>query len=220
MAVIIRTNSGEKVYVNSSGLPPSIEEIQLAREYDKKLNEKIKEITTNLKQKGFFKEQNVTKKWHMLGEELHFLDDMPLRLKCDPDLTYTWRILYDLAPHLSPTDNIPTDEQRASGNRNHFYVAYLMAKLAWNKVEDIGWSNWTDICGSFTKDMWQDGDRLLEWVINRGSKEGIISRDRLRKTLKALRRFAGEKAKTARDTSVLSKNDLFKRLDQELKSIT
>lgn len=219
MAVIWKTKKGYKIYVTPSGAPPTSEEIELAKEYEKKLQEKINEIIVSLRKRGFFNMQNKMKKWYMLGKELQFLDSTELRIKCDPNFKNTWRALYDLAPRLAPTENIPTDEERATGWRNHFYVSYRLAKLPWALVQNIPWGNWTDINAAFSPEMWEDGRRLLEWVVSRASTEKGINRKKLRKALKALRGVAGQRAKVARDTTVLSKEELYKLLDQKLKLI-
>lgn len=219
MAVIWKKGAF-KVYATPNSQPPTNEDIELAKEYDKELKEKIDEITVSLKKKGFFDTQNKMKKWHMLGEELQFLDNLEIRQKCDPNLENTWKALYDIAPHLAPSKSIPTDKERVFGKRNHFYRCYLLGKIPWNQIKDIAWANWDDIYMSLSPYMWKDSERLLEWVMTRASTKKGVTRSRLRKVLKALRRVIGQKGKVEMDTTVLSKKELYKLLDQELEKIT
>lgn len=214
MAVIWRKKSGFKVYVTPSGQPPTQEEIELAKEYDKELQERVHEVTLSLREKGFFEMQHKMKKWHMLGKELQFLDNMDLRSKCDPHMENTWKAFYDLAPHLAPTKRVPTDKQRVVGRRNHFYVCYLLGKMPWNQVKNLTWANWNDIYMAFSLDMWKDGSRLLKWVIDKSSIGGKITRRRLRLALKGLRRAVGQRAKIPKDTTVLSNGELTELLNR------
>lgn len=211
MAVIWKTSKGYRVYVTPTGASPSSEEIELAEEYEKRLQEKIKKITISLKKKGFFEIKNKMKKWYMLGKELHFLDDMPLRIKCDPDLKNTFRAFYDLAINLAPTKDLPTDKERLFGDRNHFYVAYQLAKFPWKLVKNVPWGNWTDINAAFSPINWRDRERLLSWVLEKSQKKNIINREKLREALMALRAVIGK-----RDTLVLSNEELYKLLDENL----
>lgn len=218
MAVIWRMKKGYNKYVTSTGSTPSGEEIELAREYDKELQKKIKEITNSLRKKDFFDEKNKMKKWYTLGKELQFLDKMLLGIKCDPDLKHTFRIFYDLAPHLAPTKNIPTDKGRFEGDRNYFYMAYQLAKFPWEQIKDIPWGNWTDIHAALDAIRWKDRERLLPWILK--NSEDASNREKLRKkALKALRAIVGQTAKIERDTTVLSKEELYNLLNQKLNSI-
>lgn len=215
--MIIRTKSGQKIYSSSSGEPPSMEEIKIAKQYDEELQKKIKKITSSLKARGFFEIRAGMKKWYVLGKELHFLDKMPLRIKCDPDLKNTFRALYDLAIHLAPREELPTDKERLIGDRNHFYVCYQLAKFPWGLVKNIPWGNWQDTHAAFHPTGWKDRERLLSWVLSKSEK--AHNRKKLRKALMALRAVVGKTAEVERDTTVLSKEELYKLLDQKLNSL-
>jgi len=217
--VIWREKGGYKLYVTPSGEPPTREDIELAKKYDEKLRKNIEKLTRLLQKKGFFEMKNKMKKWYMLGKGLQFLDKIELRLKCDPNRENTWRALYDIAPHLAPKRTMPTDKERAIGKRNHFYVCYLLGKMEWEKIKHLTWANWNEIYMSFTPKMWNDADRLLEWIMARASTSKGLPRNRLRVVLKALRRAIGERSKISRDTTLLSTNELYKLLDEELKKV-
>lgn len=225
MAIIIREErtiggekvKGVKVYKTSRGHLLTNEEIDLAEKYDEELKNEIKEITSSLKSKGFFEIKATMKKWYMLGRKLQFLDKMPLRTKCDPDLKNTFRVFYDLALILAPRKDFPTDKERLEGDRNHFYVCYKLAKYSWELVKDIPWGNWQDIHAAFSPTKGVDRKRLLSWVLSKSEKAN--NREKLRKALKTFRAVVGQTAEIERDTTVLSKEELYKLLDQKLNTI-
>ena len=219
MAVIWREKGGYTLYVTPSGEPPTQEDIELAKRYDEELRERIKELTSSLREKGFFEMEDKMKKWYLLGKGLQFLDRMVLMSKCDPTRENTWRALYDIAPHLAPRETIPTDKERASGKRNHFYRCYLLGKIDWERIRHLKWANWNDIYMSFSPNMWNDAERLLKWILERASTNKALTRSRLRFVLKALRKALGERAKVQKDTTVLSTAELYYLLDEELEKV-
>lgn len=218
LTAVIWTERDEKRYVTPGGWPPTAEDIRLAEDYEKMLKNTFEQIIERLTEKGFFDMKPSLKKWFLLGKELQFLDDSDLRKKCDPDFEHTWRALYDLATDLAPTANIPANGERAEGRRNHFYMCYRLAKLPWNTLKSLNWRMWNDICMSFSPDMWKDHARLLGWLIDKslaGSEK--IDGKKLRHALIAIRHVAGEKASVKRNTNLLSRRELNKVLDEELK---
>ena len=209
MAVIWRDKKGYKIFITPEGRRLMSGDVELAKQYDEELQKKIKKINSSLKTKGFFEMKGGIKKWYMLGKELHFLDNMPLRIKCDPDLKNTFRVFYDLAIDWAPKRDLPTDKERLTGDRNLFYVSYQLAKFPWELVKNIPWGNWTDIHAAFHPIKWIDRERLLLWVLNKSEENNKINRKKLRRALMALRAVVGK-----RDTTVLSKEELYKLLDQ------
>jgi hypothetical protein len=216
MAVIWRIKNRIKIFKGAEGRAISEEEIRLAEEYDSQLRKKMEEIAQVLEKKGFFRERNTLKKWHMLGRELQFLDNFELRKKCDPEMKYTWRALLDISTRLAPSQKLPRDRERLEGRRNHFYMCYILGKFDLEKAIQFTWSEWNDIFMSFSPEMWRDGERLLEWLISRSRENGKVSREKLRKALKALRSVCGERATKPVLTQVLSKEELYKLLDKSL----
>jgi hypothetical protein len=216
MVVIWRAKDHTKIFKGAEGRVITEEEIRLAEEYDAELKKKIEEITQALEKKGFFRERNALKKWHMLGQELQFLDNFELRKKCDPEMKFTWRALFDISPHLAPSRKLPRDRERLEGRRNHFYMCYILGKFNLEKVSQLTWSQWNDIFMSFSPEMWRDGERLLEWLISRSRKNGKLSREKLRKALKALRSVCGERATKPVYTQVLPTEELYELLDKSL----
>lgn len=217
---VIWASKGEKRYVTQGGWPPTTEDMRLADEYDDVLKNEFKVIRNRLADKDFFCTKSGLKKWFLLGKELQFLHTLELRKKCDPEFNLTWRALYDVVPDLAPTSQIPSDKERAEGKRNHFQMCYRLAKLPWKKLTQLNWRMWNDICMSFTPDMWEDSERLLEWLITRSQKNSEkVDNRKLRIALIALRNTAGEKAAVKRNTKLLSKENLRQLLDDELAEI-
>ena len=219
MAVIWRDKKGYKIFITPEGGRLTSEDVELAKQYDEVLQTKIKKITSSLKAQGFFELKDKMKKWYMLGKKLHFLDEMPLRIKCDPDLNNTFRVFYDLAINWAPKQDLPTDKERLTGDRNLFYVAYQLAKFPWELVKNIPWGNWTDIHAAFHPTKWIDRERLLSWVLSKSKENNKINRKKLRKALMALRSVVGKTAEVERDTTVLFDGELYKLLDQKFNSI-
>ena len=214
MAVIWRTKYGDK-YVNPGNAPPSGTEIEQAKQYDKFLEEKLGAIKSELIKRGFFNMKTDIKKWYILGQELQFLEELPLRKSCDPDMTMTWRALYDIMPDLSPTGKLPTEKERAEGARNHYLMCYRLAKFdSLEAIEKSGitWREFNDIYMSFGPAQWKDRKRLLEWI-GLKTKNG---KEKTRAALQAIRRVSGMKSVHKTDTTILSKEELFKILDAEM----
>jgi len=213
MAVVWKTEQGARKYVTPNGLPPTKEDVELADRYEKELQQKIELITTALTREKFFETKNKMRKWYLLGKKLHFVDKMPLRLKCDPFLENTWRAFYDAALHLTPTGKIPVDKNQFIGTRNHFYVCYLLGKYDWKEIKTLDWSAWLDIYRSFSPDMWKD-KRILQWLINQSTVNGKVNVRRLRKVLKVVRSLFGRRVKNSTVSSVLSDEEFFSMLRQ------
>jgi len=209
LAVIWKTKYGNR-YVNPGNAPLSEADINRAKEYDEFLRQKMKDIKVTLKMRGFFAMKGGIKKWYLLGEQLQFLDDAPLRKICDPDMDLTWRALYDIAPELSPTGKLPREKERAEGARNHYLMCYRLARFdsldAFEK-SGINWQKFNDVCMSFGPTQMKDRKRLLEWL-GIGEKKANF-----RLALQAIRQMSGIKSIHKTDTTLLSKEELFKALD-------
>lgn len=215
LAVVWRTPEGEKKYVTPSGWPLTKSARLLADKFDDVLTKKIREIKKTLRKQGYFKMKPGLKKYHLLGKALQALDDLELLSKCDPDRENIWRALYDYAPKLAPR-KMPKSEERAIGKRNFFLNCYRLGKISDDTVEKMGtWSNWEAIYMVFAANpkLWQDWERLLNWILKRSQNEGRVDRNWLRDALKVLRRVAGKKAKPRRDTSVLTDPELYNLLN-------
>jgi len=220
LAIIWKTSEGEKEYVTPSGWPLTKEARELAEKFDKILTKKMKEVKKKLRKQGYFKMEPSLSKYHLLGKELQFLDDLELLSKCDPDHENIWRALYDYAPKLAPR-KMPSSEERTVGKRNFFLNSYRLGQLSQETLEKMGtWSNWQDVYMVFAGNpkLWEDWERILSWILKMSDKNGKIDRIKLREALKVVRKAVGKRAKVKRDTTVLTETELYELLDVKVKS--
>jgi len=215
MAIAIETKKGFKTYITIDGHPPTRQDIKRADRYERQLKQKMMQVTTKLEMRGFFREANDLKKWYDLGRQLQFLKEMPMRKRCDPTFTYTWQILYNIAPQLTPTGRGPKTQEYVTGRKNHFYLCYLLAQTPWKQVYQLNWSTWTEIYLALTPEVRQDR-RVVEWIIQKIIVDGKPNRQRLRRTLKAVRKIAGQKSKPLKDTTVFTDKELIILLETTL----
>lgn len=221
MAVIWKTSQGEKIYKTPSGWPLTKKARELADEFDRILSRKIGKLIKQLRKEGYFKMKPGLAKYYRLGKSLQFVKDLKLRSKCDPDLENIWRAFYDYAPKLAPR-KLPSSEERTVGKRNFFLTCYRLGQLSDKTVEKMGnWSNWGDIYMVFAGNpqLWKDWERLLSWILIKSENNGKIERDKLRKTLRILRKVMGKKSEVKRDITVLTDDELYKLLDSATKNI-
>ncbi len=215
MAVIWRTKENEKIYVTPSGWPLTKQAHKLADDLDNILISKIENLKNELKQEGYFDIKNDLEKYYLLGKKLHFLDDIELLSKCDPDRENIWRALYDYVPDLAP-NILPKEKARTTGKRNFFLCCYKLGKLNKKTRNRIGsWSNWQEVYLVFSGNprLWEDWERLLEWILSRTEKKGAMTKSNIRDILTILRKSIGKRAKIKRDTTVLTIDELYKLLD-------
>jgi hypothetical protein len=64
---------------------------------------------------------------------------------------------------------------------------------------------------------WKDWERILRWILTKSEFGGRIGLDKLRQTLKPVRRIIGKKSKVRRDTTVLTEKELHVLLDSAAK---
>ena len=210
MGITIKKGGTTKYIKGRGAAPLSYEERKISDSYSEELKTKISDIKAKLKKEGFFEMKNDLKKWLLLGRELQFLKESELRKVADPDLLYTWQALYVYAPELAPKPDIPTEEGRAIGKRNHFLICYRLAQLdqaTFNKL--TSWRDFNDIYMSFTTLAWEDADRLIDWILFKSSEGGNF-----RKELVAVRATVGKRSKHKLYTKLLSREELFSKLDK------
>ena len=215
LAVVWRTQEGEKIYVTPSGWPLTKQARKLAEEFDVVLHKKMNRVEKELRKQGYFKMKPGLQKYHLLGKALQFLGLLKIRKKCDPDFENIWRALYDYAPKLAPR-KMPASEERTVGKRNFFLNSYRLGQLSQDTIEKMGtWSNWEGIYMVFAANpkLWEDWERLLGWILKRSDKNGKIDRSKLREALKVARKAVGKKVKLKRDTTVLTDSELYELLD-------
>jgi hypothetical protein len=209
-AIIWKTSEGEKEYVTPSGWPLTKKARQLAEEFDVLLARKMRKLKRMLRKQGYFRMKPGLLKYHLLGECLQVLDDLPLLSKCDPDRENIWRALYDYAPKLAPR-KMPVSEERCVGKRNFFLNTYRLGQLSQDTLARMGtWSNWEDVYMVFAGNprLWDDWERILNWILKRSDKNGKIDRTKLREALKVVRKAVGRRAKVKRDTTILTDREL------------
>jgi hypothetical protein len=218
LAIIWKTSDGEKIYKTPSGWPLTKKARELADEFDGILRRKISRIIKQLRREGYFKMKPGLVKYYRLGKSLQFVKDLRLRSKCDPDLENVWRALYDYAPELSQR-KMPKSQERSSGKRNFFLMCFRLGQLSDKTIEKMGtWTNYEDIYMAFagSPHLWKDWERLLNWILTNSEENGKINRDRLRRTLRALRKVLGKKPRVKRDTTVLSDAELLRLLESAI----
>jgi hypothetical protein len=221
LAIIWKTPSGEKIYKTPSGWPLTKKAHELADEFDKILYRKMKRTIRELRKEGYFKMEPGLPKYYHLGKALQFIRDLRLRSKVDPDLENIWRALYDYAPQLAQR-KMPKSEERSIGKRNFFLMCFRLGQLPDKTVERLGtWTNYEDIYMAFAGSpyLWNDWERLLSWILTKSEANGKISRNLLRKTLRAMRKVLGRRPRVKRDTTVLSDAELLKFLNFAVDSL-
>lgn len=206
-------------YITPGGWPPSKEDIDLARQYDTILRAHFNDIEKKFKASNFFSMKNGLSKWYLLGTELQFLDTLEIVSKCDPDLENTWRHLYDIVPELTPTGKLPGSKRRAFGVRNHFYIAYRVAKIPWAEAKKLRWSSWREILMSFTPEMWSDYQRLINWLIYKIDSIDGNETEIMLQAVKAMRHISGKYAVIRRHPNYLQDDQLTNLLDEEYEKI-
>jgi hypothetical protein len=115
---------------------------------------------------------------------------------------------------------LPKEKARTTGKRNFFLCSYILGKLNEKTRDRIGsWSNWQEIYRVFsvTLDYGKIGrDYGMDTIQN--GKKGAMTRSNVGDTLTILRKSLGKRAKIKRDTTVLSKDELFELLDTSVRS--
>lgn len=214
-AIIWKTSQGEKEYVTPSGWPLTKRARILAEKFDVALTRKMSKVKKELRRQGYFKMKPGLSKYRLLGKALQNLEDLELLSKCDPDRENIWRALYDYAPKLAPR-KMPASEERSAGKRNFFLNCYRLGQISQDTLKKMGtWSNWQDIYMVFVANpkLWEDWERLLDWILKRSNRNGKIDRGKLRETLKIVRKVLGKRAKVKRDTRILTCHELFELLN-------
>ena len=220
MGIAIK-KSGKTKYIKQRGTAPlSYKERKSSDLYAKELKNRIKEIKVSLKKEGFFEMENNLEKWLLLGKALQFLKDSELRKMADPDLEYTWSAFYALAPELAPVSETPKDSSRVIGKRNHFLICYRLAQLSPAVFVKLpSWRDFNDIYMSLTPLAWEDADRIIEWVLLKSTEAGKTGSSKFRKALIAVRKTVGVRSKHKLYTKILSKDELFSKLEVAYKEL-
>lgn len=168
MAVIVRekrTIGGREIVVKiykSKHLVTHADKEQ-AEKLDFFLEEKMKEISREMKEKGLLKlkgKKGVLKLWYEIGKRLSFVMDR--NIVPEDDREFIWQALYDHAGDLHPGKS-----RMDRPKTNYFRYCSLIAQFEWDFVKLSDWTSWVEFLDS--KRIREDR-RIIEWLLNR-SKE-------------------------------------------------
>ena len=214
MSIIIE-KEGKKVYKTKGYM--SYEDKKTADELDRFLEREVPRIEDKISQRGLLKfkgKPGAIKLWYNVGGELRRLWD---RVKTTFNLPETYLPIFMKAVH-DHSSKIKLGSGRSMRLKNaYFYYCYLIADFPWEMVETAGnWTAWVEFLDS--KRIRND-PRIIEWFASRAITEppGGVKCTKLkwfRKITRAIRKELREI-----DTTVLEKDELFRKLDLILKNI-
>jgi len=215
MAVIVREKrilSGREVVVKiykSKHLVTRADKEQ-AEQLDRFLEEKMKEISREMKESGLLKlkgKKGVLKLWYEIGKRLSFISDK--NIVPEDDREFIWQALYDHAGDLHPGKS-----RMNRPKTNYFRYCILIAQFDWDLVKTSDWTSWVEFLDS--KRIREDR-RIIEWLLRRSkekpSKEWVeftkgSRQDWIRKLTKPIRHRFRRRA-----TTELTDEELFSELD-------
>lgn len=200
-----------KVYKTNPGKLIAQKEKIKAENLDDFLSSRMKEIKYEIENSGLLKlkgkKGKVLRLWYEVGKRLEFIEDTSLIHADERD--FVWRAIYDHAGELAPG---PLSERaKSQPERSHFSYCYKISKFPWEFVESAGnWASWSEF---FDRKETKNDPRIIEWIGEK-AKESDVSgkRNWLRSITKLIHdEFVGK------DTSIFSKEELFRNLDEILK---
>lgn len=218
MAVIIREKKiieGKeyivKVYKTYAGKLLTQKEKVKAEKLDDFLSSRMKEINHEIENSGLLKSKGrkgkVLRLWYEVGKRLKFIEDTSL-IRAD-ERGFVWRAIYDHADKLAPG---PLSERaKSQPERSHFSYCYKISQFPLEFVESAGnWASWSEF---FDRKETKNDLRIIEWIGEKAKEHDIRGeRNWLRSIAKLIHYEFDEK-----DTSVFSREELFKHLDDILK---
>lgn len=221
MAVIIREKKiieGKeyvvKVYKTYPGKLITQKEKVKAEKLDDFLSSRMKEINHEIENSGLLKSKGrkgkVLRLWYEVGTRLEFIEDTSLIHADERD--FVWRAIYDHVGKLAPG---PLSERaKSQPERSHFSYCYKISKFPLEFVESAGdWTSWSEF---FDRKETKNDPRIIGWIGERAKERDIRGKQNwLRPITKLIHSEFAEK-----DTSVFSKEELFKNLDEILKKMS
>lgn len=218
MAVKIRetrTIQGEKIddvtVYKSDGLVTK-EEQEKADKLDYALELELKKIEKEMQKKGFLrlkgKKKGVLRLWYEIGSRLRpFLDGLDLTPE---DRNNVFRAIYYHAGCLAPGPISIRAIRRPKDS--HFSYCYLLGSFSWDFVEKAGdWTSWSELFDSI---LFKSDLRMIEWLSFKQKYSKGSQQNWLRPLTKSIRNNMKDV-----DTTVLSKEELFDRLDNVYKEV-
>lgn len=206
MAIII-LKGGEKTYINGSGsgrVSPAdaVRADKIFADLDSLLASYEEKAVKGGDISADGVKKNALKIWYEIGKILNEIA-VKYEILGTSDEHYYWQSVYDHVPSLFQKLQPP---QSASGTRNHFKrCAYMASKGSWSFVEDVGnWSVWRDLLDN---SRLQEDQRVFDWVVGCLHQSGLGHKE-VRPFVHEVRRSLKNK-----DTSVLTDNELFARLE-------
>jgi len=200
-----------EVYKMISGKLLTRDEQEKADKFDKFLSEEILKIESEMEKKGLLelkgKRGKVLRLWYEVGIKLRqFLEVHPV----DPEeKNFFFRAIYDHVEKLNP--GILTKRVLRDPETSHFSYCYQLSGFTWDFVSSVGdWTSWSEF---FDRKETRNDQRIIEWLGEKALMENIRSRQNwLRPLTKNI-----HKVFYKRDTSLLSKEELYKELDKIFK---
>ncbi|GEM_PF-1064912 len=190
----------------------------LANKNDAEIEKQFREIERDFTKKKLLelkKTHRVLKLWWELGRRLKFLKKIDVG--DERDRIWLWRACYDHCGKLNPSrDGKLSVRARHRLKNSHFRYAALLGELDWETADAIGiWDSWSGICDS---ECFQNDERFVDWLNERVH----VSKSPVARLLKAKKHqdLFRELAKQIRhrfkkmDTSILSEEELFEKLDE------
>lgn len=226
MAVIVRrkaTVDGKKIIMTPFLGEGKItkDDMEKARKLDKYLAEKMNQIFKEMKKEKFLN-INALMKWHMLGQNLSFVDDDSLVNAEDVNNGNIWRAIRQHCPlELLPKGTKKTGVEATTGARregkkyDHLHYCYQCGKYNWEDISWVGsWFNWITLMES--PGLMRD-PRIIPAMKQAVKSLGrTITKSEFRAFAKSLRKFFSTKGEY-RDTGGVSDTEIRKIITKSAK---
>jgi hypothetical protein len=215
MAVIVREKRqmGDKeilIKIYKSRHFVTLSEKEQAEKLDRFLEEKMKEITKEMREQGLVKmkgKKGVLQLWYEVGKRLLFV--MDTAIVHEQDRNFVWQAIYDHSGDLSPGES-----RKNRPKTNYFYYCYLIAQFDWDFVKSSDWTSWVEF---FDSKRIREDRRIIEWLLNRSREKSPTwieftsgaRQDWVRKLTKPIRHHFKERA-----TTELTPEELYSELDE------
>lgn len=187
-----------------------------AEELDRFLEEKMREIARDMREKGLIKlkgKKGVLPLWYEVGKRLSFVMDPTIVPEEDRD--FVWQAIYDHAGDLNPGES-----RKGRPKTNYFYYCFLIAQHDWDMVKSSDWTSWVEF---FDSKRIREDPRIYEWLLNRSKEKSSrwaeftkgAKQDWVRVLTKFIRHYFKRRA-----TTELTQEELFSELDEIFNKIS
>ena len=205
MAIIL-IKDNQKIYKSLSGVVTQGEK-DFADRIDMDLEKGLSDLEKSWIASGVITKVGIKKDalkvWYQTGQFLNRIANK-YKLRGTDDELYFWQSVYG---HVSPmVQKNPPPQKNKGKTRNHFRLCAKMAERDWEEVQQVGnWSVWRDL---FDNSKLMEDERVFDWVVD-AIKALKLGHKELRPFIHATR-----KRLTNLDTSILSKQELWTKLDE------